>query len=567
MKRFLPSGKEWRSAFDLLSRQEKIAFLSFFAITWLSLMGLLVLIDSRYSTILPASGGSLTEGIIGIPSKINPLLAISDADRDLSRLIFAGLMKSNGSGGLAPELADRYEISEDGLVYTFYLKENLYWHDNKPLTTDDVAFTINLAKNPKIDSPKRANWEGVNIEVVNEHEMKFHLRKPYAPFLENTTLGILPKHVWEKVPVEEFKISDLNTNPLGAGAFKIRSLVKSDSGSITQYTLERFARYRPQAPYLDTLILSIFPTEAEATTAFTEGTIEAIANITPPTDNLAATTREIRLPRIFGVFFNQDSFKPLQNADLRKALELATDRDRIIREAAHGKAIATSLPIPPGTFAYASDLDRPTFDIRGAQEILKKAGFEDTDGDGIIELVTKKEKTPIHFTLATSDTPELAKAAEILKATWHEIGVDLTVQTYEIGDLEQSVIRPREYAALLFGQVVGYDPDPFAFWHASQRNDPGLNIALYANTKVNKALEDARTTTDPVKRAELYRIFQEELAKDKPAVFLYSPLYTYILPRDLRGIELSQIPLPRERFTNIENWYRNTRTRWNILVR
>ncbi|MBI2052771.1 MAG: hypothetical protein HYT34_00825 [Candidatus Ryanbacteria bacterium] len=566
MRRFLPNGKELETIFDLMPKREKVFFLFFFAIAWVTGILMLIGIDRNYSTQTPDQGGTLREGILGIPSKINPLLAISDADRDLVRLVYSGLMKSDGRGGLEKDLAQSYMVSDDGLSYSFTLREKLFWHDGERVTTDDIIYTINLAKNPRIASPKRANWEGVTPEVVNDREIKFYLRKPYAPFLETTTLGVIPKHIWSKVSPEEFALAEFNTSPIGSGPFKIDSITKNSAGGKQSYILKRFEDHQPASAYLDKIEFYFYPSEEELSGAVQSGAIQS-ANIILDPGRAGTKTLAVQLPRIIGIFFNQDNDKILSDAKLRAALGFATDRERIVREATAARAAATSLPIPPGTFAYDKNLEEKTFDPERAKKILADAGYKDTDGDGILEKVAKKETTPLRFVISTSNAAELVKAGTAIQEMWKAIGVDAAVHAYEIGDLEQSIIRPRNYSALLFGQVVGYDPDPFAFWHSSQRNDPGLNIALYANTHVDKILEDARATIDADERGSLYRSFQEEIMKDKPAIFLYSPLYYYTVPDDLRGIDLVQIPLPPERFSGISHWYLATRSVWNFLLR
>lgn len=557
--------REWQKAFDLLPKKEKIFFLILFFTAWISGVFILVKIDRDYSTKVPATGGKLTEGIMGIPKFINPLLTVSDADRDLTRVIYAGLMKPDGKGGLEPELAEHYAISADGFTYTFYLREKLYWHDNEKVKAEDVFFTINQAKNPKIASPKRANWEGVTAEVVNDREIKFHLRKPYAPFLANTTLGILPKHIWEKVAPEEFHLSEFNTRPIGAGPFKMESLSKNQIGSITKYTLRRFKNYFREV-YIDEVEFIFFPSRTELSDALTQGSITS-AGITPPKELKNSRTVDISLPLIYAVFFNKDHFALLQDIGLREALELAIDRNEIVKRSENGHGMPTSLPIPPRAFSYASTLENFETNIDKAKGLLEKSGYKDTDGDGIIEKVSKKERVPLRFSLAVPNTPELVRTAGYLKEVWHSIGIDLKVEIFEIGDLEQSIIRPREYDTLLFGQVLGNDPDPFAFWHSSQRNHPGSNIALYINTKVDRLVEDSRTIVDPEKREELLKFFQQELTKDKPAIFLYSPVYSYTTPKNLSGMQTQQIPIPAERFSEIANWHMEKRALWNIFMR
>lgn len=568
MSRLLPTRSEWQTLFDALTRNEKITFLIFLLVAWISINGVLVRVDRDLSKEVPANGGSVTEGIVGIPRFINPLLAISDVDRDIARIVYAGLVKPDGEGGFTPELAERYEISEDGLTYTFWLRQGLRWHDGEVLTTEDVAFTIGLAKNPAIRSHRLAHWEGVDAEIKNEREIVFHLKRPYAPFLGNMTMGILPEHLWHDTEPEAFPLSALNTQPVGSGPFRVDTVTKDDRGVITAFNLKRFKGYLPQSSYLDSVVFYFYPTDTALRDAFETSAVDTASIDHSWHIPSQSIVHEMSLPRVVGVFFNQDTYTPLRDPILREALGKAIDRDRIIKEILGGRATATSLPIPPGTFAHASTLEQTGRDIEGAKDMLAKAKYEDTDGDGILEkLEGKKDRIKISFTITTIQTPELVRAAEMMRDMWREIGVEVAVQAYEKGDLDQNFIRPRNYDALLYGLVMGYDVDPLGFWHARQIKHPGSNIALYANTKVDKLLEDAQNTTSNDKRKELYTLFQEELSKDRPAIFLYSPKYLYATRQDLGGIGDDIIPFPQERFSTIDAWYTQTKSVWNILTK
>ncbi|MDA1335087.1 MAG: peptide ABC transporter substrate-binding protein [bacterium] len=567
MRYTLPSRKEWQTLFDNLSKAERVLFIGLFLTAWTAGVFVLIGLDSDYSTKLPAPGGSITEGIVGTPRFINPLLAISEADRDLTRIIFSGLMKADGRGGLEPQLADNFVISEDGLTYTFTLKEHLYWHDNVPVTADDIAFTIELTKNPKIRSIKLAQWEGTEVKVIDEKTIQFILQRPFSPFLENTTLGIMPKHLWENIPAEQFALIDLNTEPIGSGPFFIESISRTGTGIITKYTLERFNRFVPRA-HLKRVIVRFYQTDIELEKALEGGIVDAgSADINKVPKGLKRL--DVNLPLIVGVFFNQDQYTPFKNASLREALHVATDRERIIESARGGNAVATSLPIPPGTFAHAGSLENTEYNVERARQILTDAGITDSeeDEDSIVEIkVSKTEYAPVRFKLATPENPEFVRTAELIKSMWAEIGVEVTIERFEQGDLEQSIIRTRDYDALLFGQVYGYETDPYGFWHTSQSKHPGSNIALYANTKVDSLLDAAHKAISRDRREELYTFFQEAISEDRPAVILYSPSYVYYVPVGLLGIDLRQIPFPQERFTDIEHWYIHTKNVWNIFA-
>ena len=185
----------------------------------------------------------------------------------------------------------------------------------------------------------------------------------------------------------------------------------------------------------------------------------------------------------------------------------------------------------------------------------------------MLQKTVKKQTTLLAFSLTTANVPELRATAGIIKEEWEKVGARVDVKIYEPSDLNQNSIRPRKYDALLFGEIFGRDLDLFAFWHSSQRNDPGLNIALYTNLKVDKLLEEARAETDKDKRMEKYQEFEKEVQKEIPAVFIYSPDFIYILPKKVMGADIGNITTPGERFLDINNWYVTVEKKWEFLVK
>lgn len=163
-------------------------------------------------------------------------------------------------------------------------------------------------------------------------------------------------------------------------------------------------------------------------------------------------------------------------------------------------------------------------------------------------------------------TPDLKQAAELVKNSWKALGAQVDIKVYEQNDLYQNIIRPRKYDALLFGEVIGKDRDLYAFWHSSQRNAPGLNVAMYANSKVDKLLEDMRTTSDEGVRMAKYAQFDQALRADLPAIFLYVPDFVYAVPKSVRGIKLGSMAVPSDRWNGIEKWYTETENVWKIFT-
>jgi len=557
------------------SLTEKIIFFALAVIFTISSILILWKISDYYSVEIPTNGGTLKEGLVGTPRFINPLLAISDADRDLTSLIYSGLMRPDNKEGLIPDLAEKFEISQDGLSYTFTLKANLVWQDNEPITSDDIIFTVQQTKDPQLKSPKKANWEGVETEKIDNRTVRFILKKPYTPFLENTTLGILPKHIWGGATAEQMSFSEFNIKPVGSGPYEVENINRNSSGIVTSYELSPNKKFSLGKPFIKNLIIRFYPSEKDLLAAFQRGEIESISAVNPSflekIKKSSILLKNLFLPRVFGVFFNQNNARIFTQKEVRDALSLATDKKKIIDEVLQGFGVKLDYPIPPGVFGALPE-EKDSFSIDKAKEILQKNGWNFNEKENIWEKSTgsgkKKEIMRLEFSLATSDAPELKQTGELLKSMWAELGAKVNLKIFEIGDLNQNVIRPRKYDALLFGEVVGRDPDPFAFWHSSQRNDPGLNIALYANIKVDKLLEETRTISDEAVRREKYKEFQKEVAQDNPAIFLFSPKFIYLLPNYLRGVdEIESITIPSERFSQIYKWYLKTDKVWKIFAK
>ena len=562
-----------------LSITEKAVLYLFTGIFIISCLVLLSKISGVYSVEVPMRGGSLSEGIIGTPRFINPILAVSDADKDLTALVYSGLLKTSPSGELIPDLAESYTVSNDGLTYDFKLKKNIRFQDGTPVTADDVIFTVGKAQDKTLNSSKRANWDGVTVQKISDNEITFTLKQPYAPFLGNATLGILPAHIWKGISDDNFQFSQYNTSPVGSGPYAVKKIVSDSTGIPLSYRLEAFDNGTGGEPFIENFSISFYQSEDDLVSALKNGNVDSISAISP--DNAVTLQKagyrveKIPLSRIFGVFFNQNQQNLFADSAVRQALSVSAPKEQIINGVLSGFGIVAEGPIPQGFPGRQSisgsdnpqDASTTQDDIDQAKQILAKDGWTPDPSTGILEKKIKKVTTPLEFSLSTSDAPELEKTAEMLQAAWAEIGVKVDVKIFEAGDLTENVIRPRKYDALLFGEVIGRDLDLYAFWHSSQRTDPGLNVAMYTNIKVDKLLEDARTTTDEGKRQADYSAFEEQISQDNPAVFLYSPDFIYVLPKEVGGFKIGMITAPEERFADISSWFVETDKIWKIFVK
>ncbi|MDO8492750.1 MAG: ABC transporter substrate-binding protein [bacterium] len=556
---------------------EKTVFFVLFSVMMLTAGIMLTRVNNIFVETVPIEGGTLSEGVIGSARFINPILAVSDSDRDLTNLVYSGLMRSMPDGSIIPDMAKSYKISDDGKTYTFILKDDLTFHDGTKVTTDDIEFTVSKIQDGAVKSPKRPNWESVIIEKINEREIRFHLRQAYAPFLENTTVGIIPKNLFKDISAEEFPLSLFNFEPIGSGPYKIETIKRTGSGLPQTYTLSSFKKFALGVPYIKEISISFYPNEATLFGAYLRGDIEAVHSVTPDKlselskpDNYVLTAP---LPRIFAVFFNQNQATVFTDQKVRQALDSAIDRTLLVKEVLNGLGVPVSGPLPP---EIATPFKEETLGenerINKARNILTEDGWILNEESHIFEKTIKKsgkktDKLTLQFSLSTGNAPELKRTALLLKDIWEKVGAEVEVKIFETGDLNQNVIRPRKYDALLFGEVVGRDLDLFAFWHSSQRNDPGLNIAMYTNLKIDKILEEGRTLKTVSERLKSYQNFAEILTKETPAVFLYSPDFIYLLPTKVKGVELQNITIPSDRFAGVYNWFIESENVWKFFVR
>lgn len=517
------------------------------------------------SVLVPAYGGQYREALIGSPQYINPVLAeTNEVDRDLSALIFSGLIKYDNNGLLKPDIAESYEISDGGKTYIFKLKKDVFWHDGKQLTADDIIFTINIFQNPDYKSSLAANWRGVKAEKIDDFAVRFSLGNTFAPFLENLTAGILPKHIWENIPANTFQISDHNLSPIGSGPYKFSKIEKDNIKNVfTQIEFKANEKYYLGKPFIKTIVFKFYNSEDESIKALGDNEVDGISYLSPQNKNKISSPNaniySLKIPRYVAAFLNQNKNKALADINVRKALAYATDKKQIIGEVLASEADPVDTPILRDILGMDNFTKIYEYSIEKAKKEL--ADWKDEDNDGILEkkiAKTDKEPTKLEITISTSDWTELVKITEILKSQWEKAGFKVNLDIQKVGDLTQKTIKPREFDVLLFGEILYMDPDPFSFWHSSQKKDPGLNLAMYDNPQADKLLEDARQTLDYIERIKKYDAFQQIIAEDAPAIFLFSPHYLYVVDNFIHGIETKNIATPARRFSKIEKWYIKT---------
>lgn len=560
-----PSPTQLKYLSNYLSRKEVRALRIAGTVIVLSLILMGVQFTRDFVVRIPDDGGEYTEALVGSPKFVNPILAqTNDTDLDLVTLIFTGLMKPGEGGTMAPDVAEKVDISEDQKEYTFTLRQDVFFHNGQQLTADDVQFTYQSILDPAFRSPLRTRFQGVGFQKIDDFTIKFILQEPFAPFLEAMTFGILPQHLWQQVDPENAVLASYNLEPTGTGPFAYNGFTRNSSGKILSYTLKRNESYYGGHVSIDSVVFKFYDSFDSAILAVTEKKVDGVrfvpksqrADVKKANSNIEFTS--LRLPQYTAVFFNQTNAL-LKNHDVREALALATDKDRIIREALENEGEAIHAPILPGYVGYNPEIRIYGYDIEAAKRLLEEKGWKLAEPVEPAKPVRWKDSVELAFTISTLDQPEYLQAIEILKESWEEIGVRVEVKTYSSEEILPDVIKPRSYDALLFGEIVGNDPDPYPFWHSSQSKDPGLNLAIFYNRSVDQLLEEARKTNDVEQRRPKYLHFQNILADELPAIFLYNPTYSYGIHKKIKGIEKNiYITEPADRFRKIPQWYIKT---------
>lgn len=590
----IPNLKQLKYIGRYLNKKERRILKVSFLILFLSVSFLAVRFYQNNVETAPIQGGDYTEGLIGIPRFINPLYSgVSDVDSDISRLVFSSLFYRDKHGYLISDLAEEYEISEDNKVYTVKIRQDAEWHNGNPVTIHDLIFTFNAIKNPVFNSTLRNSFLGVTIEQIDNESAKFILEEPYASFWDFLTFGIIPENLWMQIPPETASLAELNLKPIGSGPYKFHSLTKDRNGVIKSYNLTANNNYYRNEAYIKNITFNFFPSVNEAVSALNEKTIDGIGFLPAyAKERLVSQSslffHELKLPHLTAIFLNQNKNANLKDLKIRQALSLAINKERIVDEIFHGGVEIINGPILPGNFAHKEDVKKYHYDIEEAKKLFEESGWEkikisaedlqkaqagldseneEAEKEELEKIVRMGEgewfydnKNKVYFimNLTTVDNGDNARVVEKIKKQWEEFGVKTELSIVAPAEIQSSVIKPRNFEALFYGQVVGSDPDVYVFWHSSQRGENGLNIADYSNSSADKLLEDARLIADQEERIKKYHEFQDKIAEDVPAVFMYSPLYTYVQSRKINGFDVKNILKSSDRFNNITDWYIKT---------
>ncbi|MEK7465692.1 MAG: ABC transporter substrate-binding protein [Patescibacteria group bacterium] len=527
------------------TRKERVWFWITVGTVLISGVALLVTTVDEKSSFVPVEGGVYTEGAVGQPMIINPVVSANAVDQDLSALLFAPL---------SDLLSIPPDVSPDGKTYTLKLKEGLLWDDGLPLKSDDVMFTLKTIQDPGTHSPFEPDWQGVVAERVSEIQVRLFLPMPYT-FFENSIarLRIIPQHIFGAIPIQNLRLSSYNLQPVGNGPYRFKDFSKRKDGFITRYRLVRNDRYIGKRPLIDEFIFQFYERWSDLRDDFKFRRIEGYGSLAPAPRDIPShiLTSPFPMPRYYAIFFNSVTNSALKDKNIRYALAYAIDKEKIAREILNTPSLAIDSPFLAPLIREmrdAKELGVDTFSLNAEEAVTY-------DPEKARALLASTKTPEISLTITIPAVGFLESAAKIIKQEWLEIGIkNVEVITLPADELDNA-IRPRNYEVLLFGNVLQNPIDLFPFWHSSQRFYPGLNLALYQNIELDKQLEALRQNSDPTKNQARLEEINRMLLDDMPAIFLFSLPYTYLHTDKLGGVTGTFFTVPADRFNTVTEWY------------
>jgi peptide/nickel transport system substrate-binding protein len=540
------------------------------AIVVLALVAIAILLVSQQPTLLPispevkpSSGGVYSEALIGSFSRLNPLLdSTNSADRDIDRLIFSSLLRFDDRGLPVNDLVESMGLSQDGTNYNISLRENAIWHDGQPLTSQDVTFTVDLLKSEELPIPGdvQALWQTVEVIALDDFTLQFRLPEAYAPFLDYLTFGILPFHLLGDLSAQEIIDAEFNLQPIGSGPFRFDRLL-AENDRITGVSLSAFEDYYADPAFIEQFTFLYYPDAESALAAYQAGEVLGISQIT--NDILSTALKETDLnmhsgqvPLLSIIFMNLDDpeLPFFQDVNIRRALLMGIDRQKMVNEINDGQATIAYGPIFPGSWAYYDGIEKIHYDPENAIQLIRTAGYSIPASGGSVR--ENDEGISLSFDLLIPDDEKYLQIAEAIIDDWQKLGVGANLEAISYEDLIENHLDPRDYQAALvdINFANSPDPDPYPFWDQAQITG-GQNYSKWDDRQASEYLEEARVELDLAERIRLYNNFQVRFASELPALPLFYPVYNYGIDERINGVTMGAFYDPSDRFANATQWF------------
>jgi peptide/nickel transport system substrate-binding protein len=510
----------------------------------------------------PQQGGVYSEALVGKFQRLNPILDYyNPADRELNRLLYSRMITFEERGIPKLELVETYGISQDGTIYNITLRPDVKWHDGKPLTTDDILFTINMIRDGDgvVPDDIRSFWTAIDVKTLSETTIQFRLEEPFAPFLDYLSFGILPEHLLGNLSFEQMIDSSFNLQPVGSGPYKFEGLI-TENNQIKGVVLKVNQDYFEKPPLIDQMVFRYYDTSSDALKAFQDGLVLGISKVDSSIlgdvlvnpDLSLYTARE---PRLTLIFLNHKNLEVpfFQDVNVRKALLSGLNRQKMIDKVFFSQAIIADGPILPGTWAYYEGIQPVAFDSNLATQLIKDAGYV-LGGEN--STVRVKDGVEFRFELLYPDDDVHRQLAEMIQQNWEALGISVNIRGVAYSELINSYLNPRSYQAALIDLDLSLtpDPDPYPFWDQVQATG-GQNYSQWDNFVASDYLEQARITTNLIDRSLFYRNFQVVFEEDLPALPLFYPVYNFALSSQIQGVTVGPLFDTSDRFLTVKNWY------------
>ncbi|RXJ01137.1 peptide-binding protein [Anaerobacillus alkaliphilus] len=497
----------------------------------------------------PVQGGSIVLGASGEPVMFNDYYNQDSASADVTDLVFAGLMRSNENLEMVPAIAvDFPEISEDGLVWTYKLREGVLFHDGTELTADDVVFSFNIPIHPDYTGPRGSTFAQLEkVEALDKYTVQFTLSEPDAQWAITAGYSILPKHLLEDVAIadlEDYRSFNIE-NPIGAGPFKFVSWTPGQN-----LVVEAFDEYFEGRPYLDKITWR-FAADANALVLLLQtGDVD---HIVAPASELATieTFNHVKLSSTLALRYDYIGWNlqnPLfQDTKVRQALTHAIDREEITETILEGRAQVAHAPVSPLSWAYNDNVPKFEFNPEKAKELLAEAGWE-PGADGILQ----KDGQKFSFTILSNDGNTTRRDIGIIVQQYlGQIGIEVKPEQMEWGAFLDKINPPNyDFDAVVLAWGLALDPDPTAIWH-SKEIAQGLNNISFSNAEVDAISDANRKILDQTERAKELAKVWEILAEEQPYTYLYYPQQHLAMNNKIQGFTHH----PRVTFYRVNEWW------------
>lgn len=564
----LPRWKQLRYAGLVLNFKER-------RVIFLTLAVLLVGIGLSIWSIMqdrmvrvPVNGGKITEAIVGSPKAINPLYALTnDPDADMCALIFSGLFRRDGRGAIVPDIASNFEWSEDGKKLTIILRDDVYFHDGVRLTSEDVAFTLNVAKNSEWHSAYASALRGATIEATDERTIAISLTEADASILNALTVGILPAHIWQTISPSNALLADANIRPIGTGPYRIRSFRQNSNGSVLAYTFEQYNRYYGLKPYIDKIEFRFYPDHQSAEDALHGGQVDSLAFVSGQKvskmigDQLKSSS--IELPQLTMAFLNVND-PILKETKVRQALELAVDRSAIADAQAK---LATPIFGPYPFNEQPTNASSTEENLATARALLDSAGWK-LNSDSDVRTKNKNASSTsdverLEFSITVPNVVDLIDVATALQRAWSVLGVKVALNIQTPESLISSIEKTKQSSVIVWNVLLSPTQDLYPIWWSGETDGNGLNLSGLKDKDVDSAIKAVRVATSTQAIEETRAKLANAIMSRHPAIFLTRPSFGYVHSNRIQGMaDRFQIGLPSDRFSDISNWYVKTGWRW-----